>query len=356
MLILESVKKIILLCLMPVLPVICLAQINKDSILLNENTLTRPITVHAGQLQINGSYGLSINSKRYDDDGNVIHLNDEGLTNIRHTFFFEARYGILEYIGINASIAHKSEAERAQMSLLLASPDPSIETSQVTDIKGFTDLYLGIDARLPVKTKIFELGGSAGINLPTAKSNPDQPTHEYNYDPSYVTLLYHFNNHWGRGVPVSNFGGQFKLRTGLWGLYGSWIYRKALKEGESITWKYYLENNKIQYYSETYQYALSAETDYLFRLEYQPIPWVNVFAAFQGYSSSKGWSEKTTKKVAEPIRSFNSLNPGFEIVVTPKFWLRQQMIIPLGGKNDFGPFGITTSVSYNLFPFYRHKL
>jgi hypothetical protein len=189
--------------------------------------------------------------------------------------------------------------------------------------------------------------------LPTAKHEPDQPSHVYNDDPAYITLLYHYTNHWGYGVPVANVGAQFKIRANKWGFYGSAYYRRALREGKNVHWRFHLEDNSIIYESESYAYMLNSETGYIFSIEYQPIPWMNIFTSLQGYRCANGWSEQTARKVSEFQKSFSSINPGFEITATSRFWLRQQMIIPLGGRNDFGPFGITTSASYNLFPFNR---
>ena len=318
---------------------------------MNENTLTRPVTVHAGQLQLGGSYWLNVNSKRYDENGNVIHLNDEGLTDIRHNLFFNIRYGVLEFLEVEASIANKSESNRQQQELLLSDYDPTIEINHLTEIKGFTDLYLGTNIRLPVDYHFFDLAGTMGIFLPTAKYQPDRPLDEYNYDPQYVTLLIHNINRWGNGVPVLNYGGQIKIRAGNWGLYGSYFYRKALKEGSNINWTSNLENNQITYTSETYNYSLSGEKEFQVTAQYQAIPWLNFFASLQGIQSSNGWSEITYQKVQEPMKSFTSLNPGFEIIITSKFWLREQMMFPLGGRNDYGPFGIYLSLRYNLFPF-----
>jgi hypothetical protein len=267
--------------------------------------------------------------------------------------FFELKYGITDFIGITANLAHQSQGERAQMEIIVAPPEPSIQTSQLTETVGFTDLYLGTDLRLPIKTRLFDLAASVGINLPTAKYKPDQPTHEIGSDGSNTTIFYHFNNNWGNGVPVANVSGQFKIRSNQWAFYCSGYYKQGLKEGESLTWKYFMENGNIKYSSEPFAYSLNSETGYDFSIEYQPIPWLNIFSAFEGYKSSNGWSDATTKKVRNPDSSLQAIIPGFEILVTSKFWLKQQLFFPISGMNNFSPFGITTSVSYNFFPFYK---
>src|SRR5262245_53318470 len=102
------------------------SQVSPDSILINERSIDRPLTLHKGQLRISGSYALGIVNKRFDEGGDAIRLSDEGLTSVRHTMVAELKYGVLDYLELQVIFARQSQAirERDQMEL----SDPAVQT------------------------------------------------------------------------------------------------------------------------------------------------------------------------------------------------------------------------------------
>jgi hypothetical protein len=91
---------------------------------------------------------------------------------------------------------------------------------------------------------------------------------------------------------------------------------------------------------------------YFAEAEYQPLPWFDIFLNVSGYTSANGWtSHQDDLKVALPDQAFIVVSPGFEIIVTPRLWLRERIDFSVAGKNYEAPFSFQTTVIYNFFPF-----
>jgi hypothetical protein len=332
--------------------------LSHDSIMANERSIDRPITLHARQIRISAGYGLSIIAKRFDAEGESINLRDEGLASIRHRFVFDLKYGINDFIQFTAATAQSNHVVRDQTRYIFPpEPDPVVMQDIRTEYSGFEDLFLGLDLRAPFKTKKVDLAVTLGVNLPVAAFEPKKPEHTYElvdegeYDMDKFT--YHYYYPLGKGLAIAQVGGMVKYRTSQWAFSARLDYQHGLKDGESFDWRHQLDSNEeFEYRRDPFTYRLPDSFLYSAEAEYQPLPWFDIFMNLSGYNSSRGWSSaQEGLKVAMPDQSFFVVSPGFEIIVTPKLWLREKINFSIAGKSYEAPFGFQTSLIYNFFLF-----
>jgi len=330
------------------------AQTRKDSVLMNERSIDRPVTLHKGQFRISGGYGLSIITKRFDDSGDAIRLSEEGLSSVRHSFIAEMKYGILNFLEFQTVISRQSQAIREQNILILS--DPSTNSNTVKEYIGMEDIYVGINARYPFKTKKIDVELLSGISLPTANGNPDKPSNtltrinENGFDA--VNIEYRYNYNLGNGIPVAQLGGLVKYRMPNIAFSTQVLHRHGLEDGESYDWISQIDNNdQFHYRKDPYSFRLPDRLNYYVEVEFQPAPWFNFILNASGLTTARGWMEEDGVRTAIPDASLFSINPGFEILVTSKLWLRQRVLLPVSGKNYESATSFLTTISYNFFPF-----
>ena len=344
----------LLTCLLMVAVIPGWSQVSKDSILINERSIDRPLTLHKGQLRITGGYSLGIITKRFDDSGDVIRLSDEGLSSVRHTMLLELKYGVLDFIELQALLPYQSQTEREQSSFIFGSPD--VYTNELREYNGMEDIFVGLNGRVPLKTKKIDIALLTGISLPTAKREPDKPTHEaFREDINGFEVLnvdYHYNYNQGNGVPVIQLGGWFKYRMPNMAFSAQVIHRHGLETGESYDWISQLDDDdNFEYQKDPYTFQLPDRLNGFVEVEYQPRPWLNLIATVSAFTATKGWIEEDGAKTAVPDATLISCSPGLEILITPKLWLRQRVQIPVAGENHESALTFFTTISYNFFPF-----
>lgn len=342
----------VFLCLVPM---VCNSQSVKDSILMRERSIDRPITLHKGQLRIEGGYGLSAITKRFDDDGDKINLRDEGLSYVRHTWYVDLRYGIVENLHIQVSTNYRRQAQRIQQ-LLTVNASEFTELFEIQNRTGLEDLVVTLSGRAPLKTKMVDLVATGGIYLPLGQTQSGKPEHSISVDDSspgitFRNITYRYYSNWGNGSPMATFGGTVKVRTKDFAFTGSVLYDQSLGEGEETSWQHQLVNNKFEYQRETYTYQSPNRISFTAEIERQLAPWFDLSLIFQSEQSKGGWDEGNGIKYSRPEANLYTFNPGYEILVTPKIWLRQRLGVTLAGKNVEAPFSIYTSLVYNFFPF-----
>ncbi|MEX1240711.1 MAG: hypothetical protein WEB30_13380 [Cyclobacteriaceae bacterium] len=329
-----------------------------DSILANERSIDRPITLHARQARITGGYGLSIISRRYNTEGEVVKLRDEGLSSIRHRFTLDLKYGINDFIQLNASIASSSNVVREQTRYIFPiEPEPVVMHDVTKEYSGLEDLYVGVDLRAPINTRKVDISLTLGATLPVASYEPKEPEHSFEVQQeagmNTNAFTYRYYYPLGRGIVIAQLGGMVKYRLPKWAFSARVDYQHGLKDGKSYEWIHQLDNNsEFEYRQDPFTYRLPDSFSYFAEAEYQPLPWFDIFLNVSGFNASRGWtSPQEDLKVALPDQSGIFLNPGFEIIITPRLWFRERITFALSGKSHEAPFGFQTTLLYNFFPF-----
>jgi hypothetical protein len=329
-----------------------------DSVLANERSIDRPVTLHAQQFRICGSYNLSIISKRFDDNGDVIKLRDDGLSSDRHRFTLDMKYGLTDFIQVTGAIARSSHVLREQTRYIFPrNPEPVVMQQIVTHYSGLEDLFVAVDLRAPFKTRQIDLALTLGAYLPLSSSKPDKPDHSFEYvqkDDSQINkFTYRYHYPLGKGITVAQLGGMFKYRKAQWAVSARVDYQHALKDAKGFEWRHQLtEDHRFEYRKDPYSYRFPDSFSFYTEGEYQPLPWFDIFLNISGYSSSDGWiSPEQDLHVALPDQLMMAVSTGFEILVTSRLWLREGVNYTIAGRNYEAPFGFTTSLLYNFFPF-----
>jgi hypothetical protein len=327
-----------------------------DSILAAERSIDRLITLHARQLRITGGYGLDIVSRRYQENGETIRLRDEGFSSVRHRISVDLKYGINDFIQVNAAIGRSMNVLREKTHYITpASPEPVVAHQVLKKYSGLEDLYLGVDLRAPLKTRKVDAAITLGAHL--AAYEPAQPDHTFvavqEDDEDVHRFTYRYNNRMGTGVTVARLGGMIKYRAAKWAVAARADYQHGLKVGKSFEWRHQLNHqNSFEYRKDPFIYQLRDALSYFAEVEYQPLTWLDFFLNASGYTSRDGWtSSEQDLKIAMPDQTHFVLSPGVEVIVTPRLWLRGRVNFSVSGESHEAPLAFQTSLMYNVFPF-----
>jgi hypothetical protein len=340
--------KVIFPCLFLLLPLWCCAQSARDTILAKERSIDRPLTLHRGQLRIEGGYGLSAVTRRFDLDGDKIHLRDEGRSFVQHQWLVDVRYGLLENLTLIFSTNFRRQSERTEQVLTVT--DEVTELFEIKHRTGMEDPLLALSARAPFTSPALDIILTGGMYLPVSTYKEKVPDHKIE-DVGYRSIVYNYYQKWGNGVLVGVIGGNLKYRGQDFAFTGSFLYNHPLGVTENVQWQHQLVNNQFQYQQQSYQYQLPNRIHFSVELEQQLSPWFVLTAILSGDKTTGGWNEVNGVRYTWPGQAFYSINPGYEILVTPKIWLRQRMILPVLGQATDAPFSIYSSLVYNFFPF-----
>ena len=329
------------------------AQTFKDSILVSERKIDRPLTLHKGQLQFNPAYEISIISKEYDANSNNINLADEGIASVLHKYYFELNYGILDFLQASIALNYAKRGERHENHIITLR-DTYLDVTYFDDYKGFEDFYSGAVIKLPLKTKKIEIALSPGVYLPLFSNNPQAPENsivlptDYQY---FTKIIYHNNYKTGNGSKAIKIGTSAIVRPGNdFSISAELNYSWPISESETIKWIHQLDGSAFIYDDIPYKYLIGNTLDYELILAYQAISWYNVSLSWYYKKTSSGWSEITGLRIGNPESKLSLLSIGYEIKATSKLWINQFIDIPVSGKNQSAPFSIYLGISYNLFP------
>lgn len=344
---------ILLFCLF--LPALTInAQAIKDSILVNERKIDRPLTLHKGQLQYNPAYQISIISKEYDANSNKISLADEGIASVLHKYYSELSYGILDFLQVSIALNYDKRGERHE-NHLISSGTTYWDVTYFDDYKGFEDFYLGTVFKLPLKTKKIEIALSSGFYLPLFSNNPQAPENTIALPTDsqpFTKIIYHNNHKIGDGSKAIKIGTSAIMRpVNNFSISAELDYSWPVSESESITWIHQLSGSTFIYNDIPYKYLIGNALNYEVNLAYQAISWFNVSLSYYSKRTSSGWNEITGFRIGNPESKLSLLSIGYEIKATSKLWISEFADIPVSGKNKLAPFSIYLGISYNLFPF-----
>ncbi len=350
-------KRLLLSATLLAAPFFTMAQtLSGDSILANERSIDRPITLHARQFRITGGYGLSIIARRFDGNAESVRLRDEGLASIRHRFNVDIKYGINDFIQLNAAIGHASNVVREQTRYIFPiNEEPTIVQDVLHEYKGIEDLYVGLDLRAPLRTRKVDIAITFAATFPVANAVPDMPRHSFEAVEEggfpYHKFVYRHYHSMGQGVMVGQVGGMVKYRSSTWAISARADYRHGLEEGQSHVWRHQLDDGRFEYMKRPITYRIPDANYYFVEGEYQPLPWFDLFMIVSGHTAFKGWTSTADNlRVATPYQTSWVVSPGFEIIVTPRLWLRERINIAVAGKNYEAPLSFQTTMMYNFFP------
>ena len=325
---------------------------SKDS-LLNQRSIDRPLTLFSGQLRVGFGYELGVTTRKFDDEGVRVDLRQQGISYATHSFPIDVRYGISRILQVGIRSYYRVQTQRDQMILSLSSD--TYQIYQLNKKNGLEDLLISLNVRAPLKTRTWDIIAGAGIFLPVQDNKAPAPQHEVtvtnNSGGLYYTVEYNYNERWSSGVKSGFAEGALKYRALNSAITLHATYRRALQEGERVRWSHFVNNNSFSYRSESFTYLPGDILQWTSELEKQVMPWCAVSLVVAGQHINGGWQEIGDTKVSNPKQTQFTVGPGYEVLVTPKLWLRQRVWFPVSGKNISAPLTISTTIVYNTFPF-----
>ena len=314
----------------------------------------RPLTLYKGQFQANAAYRFGVRTKSYDENGNMISLKEDGAASVVHTYLLEVKYGITDFIEIGADSYFLRNGIRSETSSTL-SGSGTITANTLNEYRGFGDIALGAAIRVPIEYKSWDVSLKGGIVLPVAENEPSQPTHSITdyKNPYNYTVNYQFNYNNGTGVPQYFFCGAAKFTLSKLSLEARGSYRFPSKEGESIRWGWTLYGSTFSYYSNPYSYLPDRLLTINGSIHYQAAGWFDIFINNYYYKTSSGWTEYYDNKYANPESKLLTIEPGFELQISPSITIYQYAGFQLSGTSTDAPFYLLTTLSFNMFPFFK---
>ncbi|MCX6328662.1 MAG: hypothetical protein NTZ85_03975 [Bacteroidia bacterium] len=343
--------------LIPLVPVNCQTSTgNRDKYtLLTTPYNKRPLTLYKGQFQADAGYKFSLRSRSFDNNGDVIDLKTNGNASVMHNYFLELRYGVLNFVELGIESSYSKRGIRTE-STTYGSAFSEVIVNELSEYKGLGDLYIYTSIRLPVQYTWFDFRVSGGFFLPTAKYKPDQPSNSISVDntTSTFTIDYKYNNKNGYRVPVYQISAAAKVTFSKFAAYADFVFKDPLKEGTNIRWDETLSNYVFYYTSHEYDYLLDREMTTTASVHYQPVGWFDIHLKGSLLLSSKGWTEYWDNvRYKNPEIQLLTLEPGYEIQISPSLRLSQFAGFSLSGKSTDAPFYMITTLSYSIFPFLK---
>jgi hypothetical protein len=329
-----------------------LAQSSKDSLLANERTMDRPINVHKGQVRVSGGYGFEYISKRFDDDGESVELKKDGQARAHHLSYLQVKFGLLEFLQLNAQAGYQAQNVRYPQNVVVGYPDLGSNTSvsMQNRIAGLEDLSLGLDFRLPLRTRKIDIMLSTAATLPIAGFQQKQPENKLQTEPNFWQVEYNYVTPMGHGVSMFQFGGATKFRLKNWAITLMGDYKRAFTETTRTEWTHQInDDEQFEYQSSEYRVSLPGQIQASVMIEYQPSSIVNLFLEAGYLSRTNGWRETNLGKEKLPDEKYISMGPGFEIIVTPRIWFREAVSLPISGAHTERGVQFLSTLSYNLF-------
>jgi len=202
----------------------------------------------------------------------------------------------------------------------------------------------------------FDASATAGMFLPSSKYEPPKPTHTVQsslISANSYTVNYHYNYTNGYGVPVYLVAASLKLSLKKVTLETDFAFKTPQKEGKNIRWEETLVDKAFSYYDKTYKYLLSNSYTLNTSLHYQATGWFDLYLNGSFQKTKGGWTEHWDKKYTNPETMLLSVEPGFELQISPRMTICQVAGFPLRGKNTDAPFYLYTTIRFSNFLFIR---
>ncbi|MBM3420189.1 MAG: hypothetical protein FJY11_03545 [Bacteroidetes bacterium] len=315
----------------------------------------RQLTLYKGQVQANAGYKFSVMARQFSSAGDLEVLRNMGIASVYHYYFAEMKYGVAPFLEVGAMTNFMKRGVRSQ-TVTYVSADETVKVNNLTEEKGMGDLLLTATLRLPVEFRIADISAGAGLLIPSAKHEPEKPTHTVSnvLSESSYTVNYQYHNTIGNGVPVYLFSANAKITLSGFTLATSFLMKDPVREGENFRWNQNLTANRtFDYSTSTYKFLPDRSFEIGTALHFQATGWLNAFMNLGYMNSGGGWTEYWGKRYRNPDRWMISLEPGLEIQVSPAVTIYQKAGFPLSGKNTYAPFYMYITASFNTFAFYR---
>jgi hypothetical protein len=318
----------------------------------------RQLTSYRGQLQVNAGYKFAVRTQSYNAEGDVVLLKNKGTGSVYHYYYIDLLYGITNFIEIGAETNFIRRGVRSESTTYAAttlSTSDRISVNKLTEEKGMGDMLIMTTIRPPMRYRWFDISATGGIFFPTSKYEPEKPANSVTNltaSNSY-TVNYHYNNTIGYGVPVYLVSASLKMSLRKFSSETSFIYKTPAREGTNIRWEETLVDKVFTYYDKSYSYLLSNSYSINTSLHYQATGWfeINLNGNFQ--KTNGGWTEYWGNKYQNPETQLATLEPGFELQISPTLTILQSAGFPLKGKNSDAPFYLFTTIRFSLFPFLK---
>ena len=343
-----------------------LAQTKLDSILINTRTMERTLTVYKGEWRITPGYQFHNYNNRYDQAGGKVHLaREDGVAMFSNTIFADIQYGVTSFMDIDVKIIQYTQRRERYAPVFVSgatfwNPGAGFIDFQKTYItRGLNDILVKSNLRIPNMPRAVDIALTPGISLPSAKHDPEQPEHvldvpDFNAgidgleDGESGSVDYLYINHWGHGVTSAYIGNTVKWRGKNIAVTNHLYSVLPLKTGETYYWKHSLEGGVFSYSNTPYSYDINDVFVWDVLFEYQAYPWMDIMLHFNKFSAKNGWSDVTGEKIAFMPEKINNVIIGYELIVTPRLWFRQQVLLPLSGQNTVSAFSIDSKFVFSL--------
>lgn len=328
------------------------AQDDKYS-LLTEPFVERPVSMHRGQLQVNGAYQLSVTSGYFENNSEKSDLVEDGRAAVGHRYDFNIHFGILEYLEVGAEMNYFMQGIRSE-SITYFDLFATRTVTEMTEWNGLEDLVLSATLSLPFEIDMFDLGITGFYSIPVAEHDPPEPEHSYmalDPDGTSNVIEYHFMEKNGIGVPRFGAGGIMKLRLPPFAIQAGGSIMLPQREGETLYWDSELADGEFLYNSTEYPYLPQRKINGSVTVHTQPVGWLQLFTGVNYLWKTGGWFEQHNQRYAYPEFRNLSLVTGFEIMASPKLRIHEYAGFPLYGKNGYADFYIYTGLSFNLITY-----
>ena len=190
-------------------------------------------------------------------------------------------------------------------------------TTQLTEFKGLSDLYVGLALRLPFDMDHFCWRISAGAYLPVANYKPEKPTHtSVTMSDSLGTfheIRFHYNNKVGNGSMICSFGTAAQVSLEKMAITGMADYSLSFSETETQYWESRLYEDEFTHQSVPYKTKPGTTLSFALIYDYQAIEWFDVFARVTGMMYSGGWDEKEEVRIGHLDRADPALAVGVAV-------------------------------------------
>lgn len=318
----------------------------------------RQLTLYRGQLQSDAGYKFAVRTHTFNEEGKIERITSKSTGSVYHYYFMNLRYGVLDFLELSAETSMLRRGMREEtvtyISASLSSSD-RVSVNKLTETRGLGDILVMATLRLPVRYRWFDLSASGGLYLPSSEYKPAKPTNTVTdvLTSNSYTINYHYNNKYGYGVPVYLLTGSAK--GGINKLTGEFrfSFKTPREEGTSIRWEENMVNKVFAYNDREYKYLLSNSYTLYSVLHYQATGWFDLYAGWNYNLTRGGWTEYYGKKYMNKESSIMTIEPGFELHLSPTLTICQTAGFPVTGKNSDAPFFLFTTVRYSFFPLFR---
>lgn len=323
----------------------CNAQ-QRDSLLMHETTLSRPLIVHHQQLRISGGYNFEIHNAEFVGTKRI-RLSRNNRAGVGNRFHWLIEYGILENLQVSVGLTRLSQTIRYENATVVDDPVYDIFYSQETT--GWTDPELSLTWRLPLPRRV-DILVAGNYTFPMMAHGNSQPQHRIVSNEGWYTINYVDRQGVGSGVATIGWSASGKYRfSNKVATVAQFSYMAPQGVSAEKRWYFTLvDDDHFLYESTDHQRQVPDLGTYSLAVEYQASPTFNMYTGMVVFARRYGWSDVSGEKVKIPDQRYSALRLGYEIIATPGLWLSQFLELPVGGENTPAPVVINTRIRYNV--------